>query len=209
MSTKDKLGSALEAGIIGAATGGGIVAAQKGIRAAANTGIPARIGNRVTGQKVVVHGSPITGMKKIEPRSGSNQLPEKTVMFGWDPQKKGMDERITRAAGQYITKNQSGKPGSVYVAKIKKSEIVTPQSLLNTPQVVSKSSAKVVKEIPVSNKSFKQLDDEVKKQLRLSGAPARPYVSRTADTAEKTINKLKQTFQTQAQKDAARRRRVK
>jgi len=36
MSTKDKVGAALEAGIIGAATGGGIIAAQKGIGAAQN-----------------------------------------------------------------------------------------------------------------------------------------------------------------------------
>ena len=32
MSTRDKVGAALEAGIIGAATGGGIIAAQKGIK---------------------------------------------------------------------------------------------------------------------------------------------------------------------------------
>ena len=85
MSTKDKLGAALESSIIGAATGGGIVAAQKGIRAAVNSGIPARIGNKVTGQTVVVHGTgqPIVG-KTIKPMAGSAYSPNKPAAFSWN-----------------------------------------------------------------------------------------------------------------------------
>lgn len=194
-----------EAAITAALAGVG-VAVGKGAKAVVKTGLPARFGNIIRNEKVVVHASPIKGMTSIEPRLGSNQLPEENVVFGWDPQKPGMDYRITRAASPYLTKNQTGEVGSYYVAKIKNKEIVTPQHLKNSAQVVSSGPAKVVGEVSALNKDFKVIDTELKRQLRLAGAPAKPQVSRTADVIEKTKKKVAKVFKTEEQKRIERLR---
>lgn len=186
----------------------GAKAAQVAGRAVAKTGIPARVVNKVTGQKVVVHASPKTGLRQIEPRLGSNQLPQQNVVFGWDPRKTGAQQQITRSAGKYVSKESNQPAGSVYVAKFKKSDIVTPPKLISSGQIVSKSSAKVVQEIPVAGKTFAQVDAELQRQLRRAGAAAKPDVSRGAAVVGKATTKIRQTFMTQAQKDAARRKRI-
>jgi hypothetical protein len=192
-------------GPIGRAAGKGVTAAG---RAVAKTGVPARIVNKVTGQKVVVHASPQTGLNRIDPRLGSNQLPDKNVVFGWDPKKSGMQDQITRLAGRYVSKKEGQSAGSIYVTSIRKSEIVTPQNLSNTGQVVSRGSGRVVSEIPVSGKTTAQVNAELQRQLRLAGARSKPTVSRTAAAAERAKSKVGQTFMTKAQKDAARRKRI-
>lgn len=192
----------LAAGAVGAK------AAQVAGVAAARTGVPARVVNKVTGRKIVVHSSPQKGIKQIEPRLGSNQLPDQNVVFGWDPKKSGMQNQITRLAGRYVSKQEGQSAGSIYVTSIRKSEIVTPQNLANTGQVVSRGSGRVVSEIPVSGKTTAQVNAELQRQLRLAGAPSKPAVSRTADAAERARSKVGQTFMTKAQKDAARRKRI-
>jgi len=187
---------------------GGAKAAQVAGRAVAATGIPARAVNKLTGQKVIVHASPQTGLRQIDPRLGSNQLPEQNVVFGFDPRKTGAQQQITRSVGKYVSKKSGQPAGSVYVAKFKKSDIVTPPKLISSGQVVSKSSAKVVQEIPVAGKTFAQVDAELQRQLRRAGAAAKPDVSRGAAVVSKTTTKIRQTFMTQAQKDAARRKRI-
>ncbi len=188
------------------AVGGAALTA--GYIAGKQSGVSARAVNKLTGQKVVVHASPQMGLSRIEPRLGSNQLPEQSVMFGWDPRKTGMQSKITRVAGKYVSKQESQSAGSIYVARIKKSEITTPTKLINTGQVVSRGSGKVVSEIPVSGKTTAQVNVELQRQLRLAGASAKPDVSRTVAAVEKTKIKVRQTFMTQAQKDAARRKRI-
>lgn len=195
----------LDALLTGGALGVG-VGVQKGLNAVADSGIPARIGNAIRGEKVIVHASPTKGMTFIQPHAGSNQLPDDSVVFGWDPQRPGMDYRITRAATPYLTKNETGELGSFYVGKIKKNQIVTPPQLQNSAQVVSSGPAKVVAEIPALNKPFAQLDSEVKRQLRLAGASPKPQVSRTADAVERTKKKIRQSLMTQEQKEAERLR---
>ena len=176
--------------------------------AAVKSGAAARAVNAATGRKIVVHGSPVSGLKTIEPRVGSNQLPEANVMFGWDPSKKGMQGQITRQAGRYTSKNQGTQVGSVYVTSIKKSEIVTPDKLLNTGQVVSRGSGKVLKEIPASGQSFRDIDAELQRQLRRFGAPAKPQVSRVASAVSKTKTKVSELALTKAQKQDLRNRRI-
>ena len=199
-------------GVVDVASGPIGRAAAKGVtavgRAVAKTGVPARIVNKVTGQKVVVHASPQKGLNRIDPRLGSNQLPDKNVVFGWDPKKSGMQDQITRLAGRYVSKQEGQSAGSIYVTSIRKSEIVTPQNLANTGQVVSRGSGRVVSEIPVSGKTTAQVNAELQRQLRLAGAVSKPAVSRTADAAERVRSKVGQTFMTKAQKDAARRKRI-
>jgi len=213
----DKVRAELVWGIAGAA---GVTAAGLGARAAIKTGVPTRVANWVTGQKVVVHGSPTKGLRQIDPRLNNNQLPEQNVVFGWDPQKVGAREQITHSAGKYTFPHTIGKrveglfppldppSGSVYIAKFKKSDIVTPPHLNWSGQVVSKSSAKVVQEIPVAGKTFAQVDAELQRQLRRAGAAAKPNVSRSAAVVNKTTKKIHEMFMTQAQKDAARRKKI-
>jgi hypothetical protein len=195
----------LAAGAVGAGVGKAAVGMG---RVVSKTGVPARVVNKLTGQKVVVHASPQTGLNRIDPRLGSNQLPDKNVVFGWDPKKSGMQDQITRLAGRYVSKQEGQSAGSIYVTSIRKSEIVTPQNLANTGQVVSRGSGRVVSEIPVSGKTTAQVNAELQRQLRLAGAPSKPTVSRTADAAERAKSKVGQTFKTKAQKDAARRKRI-
>lgn len=40
--------------------------------------------NALTGQRVIVHSSPTSGIARLEPRFGSGALPERRVLFGWD-----------------------------------------------------------------------------------------------------------------------------
>jgi hypothetical protein len=195
----------LAAGAVGAGVGKAAVGVG---RVVSKTGVPARVVNKLTGQKVVVHASPQTGLNRIDPRLGSNQLPDKNVVFGWDPKKSGMRDQITRLAGRYVSKQEGQSAGSIYVTSIRKSEIVTPQNLANTGQVVSRGSGRVVSEIPVSGKTTAQVNAELQRQLRLAGAVSKPAVSRTADAAERVRSKVGQTFMTKAQKDAARRKRI-
>jgi hypothetical protein len=191
--------------VIGRAAGKAVTAVG---RTVANTGVPARVVNKVTGQKVVVHGSPVSRLTKIEPSVGSNQLPESNVMFGWDPSKKGMQNQITRQAGKFTSKNQGSQVGSLYVTSIKKSDVVTPDKLLNTGQVVSKGSGQVLKEIPASGKSFREMDSELQRQLRRFGAPAKPQVSRVASVVSKTKTKVSEIALTKAQKQQLKNRRI-
>jgi hypothetical protein len=195
----------LAAGAVGAGVGKAAVGVG---RVVSKTGVPARVVNKLTGQKVVVHASPQTGLNRIDPRLGSNQLPDKNVVFGWDPKKSGMRDQITRLSGRYVSKQEGQSAGSIYVTSIRKSEIVTPQNLANTGQVVSRGSGRVVSEIPVSGKTTAQVNAELQRQLRLAGAVSKPAVSRTADAAERVRSKVGQTFMTKAQKDAARRKRI-
>lgn len=184
MSTKDKLGAALEAGIIGAATGGGIVAAQKGIRATVNTGIPARIGNRVTGQKVLVHGTPdfekLIG-NRLMPKAGSPGSPTEKVVFGYNPQFKGS------GSADYLegsVKQYTGPKGGAIIAKFPKKSLKNleyqennaglvnqmaakgnPLDPKNPPWVLSKSPARIVAKVPVAGGDFK---NQLARELRLA-----------------------------------------
>lgn len=155
MSTKDKLGAALEAGIIGAATGGGVIAAQKGIRAAVNTGIPARIGNKVTGKTVVVHGSPVSGIKEIKPN-----LSTSAKMLGYNSPEAYAANPSTgnslRMAQEYAALSgsnvSSSTGGSVYIAKAKSSSLSWREGVKKSesPMFSSEKPFKVTKEFPVS-----------------------------------------------------------
>jgi hypothetical protein len=196
------------AAVNAAAAAVGAAAAKVAGKAVAATGIPARVANKVTGRKVVVHASPVTGLKNIEPRLGSNQLPEQSVVFGWDPRRAGMDIQITRSAGRYVSKDSGQPAGSIYLAAMKKGDIVTPPQLSSSGQVVSRSSAKVVKEIPVSGKTFAEVDAELRRQLRRAGSPVRADATPVRSAVAKTGNTVKGLFQTKAQKTAARRRNV-
>ena len=200
MSTKDKLGSALEASIVGAATGGGIIAAQKGIRAAVNSGIPARVSNMVKGEIVVVHGSPTQGLKVINPTQGLNRRGTRAVDLG----KQGFFEipkPNTVNQGGNIAKNYAlpdklgnvpeGKVGggSIYIAKTKKTGLVQEGYIGYTP-----NPSPVVSEIRLSNipeKNIQLYFDKYEKAIKKAGGPQLPRaIKKEIKTFQKQQSKL-------------------
>jgi hypothetical protein len=75
---------ARDVAITGAAVGLGAVAG-KAVKATQQSGIPARLKNAITGDAILVHGSPAPNLKAIDPRAGSARFPDKEVAFGWNP----------------------------------------------------------------------------------------------------------------------------
>lgn len=212
MSTKDKLGAALEAGIIGAATGGGIVAAQKGIRAAVNSGIPARIGNKVTGQTVLVHGSPVKGLTTIKPNF-SRATPDERRVYGMrtdvplDAQ--SHTQMVTEGyakGGSWVDKGKELPKGggSLYVIKTPKKTTDLPaypkklkgpeftesgRPILKfppSPATSSSSAGRVVGEVPLAGKNTEAIQRALQQELKKAGAKVKPNV------VEKALNKVEQ-----------------
>jgi len=119
----------LAAGAIGAGVGRGV---QLGARAVARTGIPARAVNKVRGEVVGLHGSPVKGLKQIEPRlsewSPKGSPPQ---VFAANPA--GAPSNAPRGAGipraretaqdyalGYGKAVKPKEPGSIYVVKGKR-----------------------------------------------------------------------------------------
>lgn len=141
----------LAAGAVGAKS------AQVAGRAVAKTGIPARVANKLTGQTVVVHGSATKNLKRIDPRIAPNKPEAGSVVFASRPLAESpIDmEHISRVARHYVAERSAqvaaakGSPitryeGSMYVAK------VPTKTLEGNWIVTSPTSAKVVKELPIS-----------------------------------------------------------
>jgi hypothetical protein len=89
--------------------------------------------------KKVVHSTNVQGLKTIKPTTGSFMRPKESVSFGWDT-KKGANSIIGNAQ-QYV--NKGGAPGSHYVGKVRRKDIVG----MDGTEVVSKGAIKVTKEI--------------------------------------------------------------
>jgi len=89
--------------------------------------------------KTVVHSTNVQGLKTIKPTTGSFMRPKESVSFGWDT-KKGANSIIGNAQ-QYV--NKGGAPGSHYVGKVRRKDIVG----MDGTEVVSKGAIKVKKEI--------------------------------------------------------------
>ena len=134
---------ARDVAITGAAVGVGNVA-NKAITAAAKTGVPSRLKNAITGDAILVHGSPQPNLKAIDPRTGSARFPDQKVAFGWNPKEylpnnpTQMTTNAMKHTGTLSTAQASGfskirgtmpaasPGGSVYVVKGKTSQnIVT------------------------------------------------------------------------------------
>ena len=130
---------ARDVAITGAAVGLG-KAANKAVTAVANTGVPSRLKNAITGDAILVHGSPQPNLKAIEPRTGSARFPDKKVAFGWNPKEflpnnpTQMTTNAMKHTGTLSTAQASGfskirgtmpaasPGGSVYVVKGKTSQ---------------------------------------------------------------------------------------
>ena len=114
--------------------------------------------------KKVVHGSPTPGLKTIKPQTGSGARPNENVVFSWNPSKFRDKGEIAPMVREYSNKN--GTNGSVYVGKLKRSDIIKTDPKETPPSfVVSKGPIKVTKEIKVKPQTNKSLGDEIKKSF--------------------------------------------
>jgi hypothetical protein len=102
------------------AAGVGIGAgAIKGAKAVQKSGIPARVANKVKGETILIHGSPDRNLPVIEPRTGSNRLPDDEVAFGWDPKVFYPDNEygLLDNVGRFSYNEKLNQQGSVYITR--------------------------------------------------------------------------------------------
>jgi hypothetical protein len=102
--------------------------------------------------KTVVHGSPVQGLKKIVPNTGSIARPAEKVNFSWSTKSK-YSGTLGNNASNYA------KGGSIYVGKVPRGSVVKEP---NKAIVVSKAPIKVKKEISATAKN---LDNKIDKAI--------------------------------------------
>lgn len=160
---KDKVNDTLMLGIAGAV---GVTAATVGARA---TGLPQRLANTLKGKTIVVHGSPISGLKSIEPNlSNAAKMQGYTTpeVYAANPAR----GKSWVTASDYAQLSGSGvRPqpggGSVYIASAKTKDLVNspnPANLKTVPVFASKKPLTVIKEYPILQGS-KQFNKDLKR----------------------------------------------
>jgi hypothetical protein len=172
---------------LGLAAVGGITLAGAGLRA---TGLPQRLANTLKGKTVGTHGSPVQGLKSIDPRISRSDVDIPTVSFMRTDVPPNM-----RASNIGVNQQYAGGQGSIYVVKATKAtsdlpKFTKPPKLPKVtqsadrarpviqfqPTVATKTttSAKVFAEIPVNKfPNEAQLRAEVARQTRLAGSSMR------------------------------------
>ena len=146
--------------VTGAAVGYGVgKVAGKAASKVVESGVPARVANRLTGQTVIIHGTNVQGLKGAGQKLMPNVPPARPevgkVLFGITPSPTYGPEEVSRIAQHYAAQRSTWTPtnktfsGSVYVAKV-------PTKALKSQGVTfrqSTSPGKIVSEIPVSGSS--------------------------------------------------------
>lgn len=129
--------------------------------------------------RTVVHGSPVRGLKTVQPRKGSKALPDESVVFVWDPKDFGKRGHITNSVKSY-TQNT----GSVYIGKVPRS------GYKKTMQGVGASSKpmKVKKEIVDTNK-IGDIDRGLERGLLRHGAIKKPTKAGAKARTKNVVNK--------------------
>jgi hypothetical protein len=182
-----------QAAINAAALGTGYVAGkavQTAAGAVVKSGVVPRIINKATGKTVGLHGSPVSGLKSIDPRISRSDTDVPTVSFMRTDVPPEM-----RASNVSVNQQYAGGQGSIYVVKATKAtsdlpKFTKPPKLPKVtqsadrarpviqfqPTVATKTttSAKVFAEIPVNKfPTEAQLRAEVARQTRLAGSSMR------------------------------------
>jgi hypothetical protein len=202
---------ARDVAITGAAVGLGSVAG-KAITAAGKTSTAQRIGNAARGETVVLHGSPTSGIKNIEPRTALQTDDLGPQVWSMRPTKTTSVESIVEGTYPYANKNRD-MTGRLYVAKvptkatnmnpvIKEQEMSAVEKfrfenygIKPTPRpnikpndewlIRSSKPGKVVSETPIAGKSVQELAAVMKKELKAAGVKVEPNkVQRMLDKRE-------------------------
>jgi hypothetical protein len=183
---KDAVNSTLALGLAGAA---GLTAAGVALN---RSGVLARAKNAISGQTVGLHGSPVPGLKSIDPRISRSDVETgiPTVSF----MRTDVPPQM-RASNVSVNQQYAGSQGSIYVVKATKATSDLPKFskpaklpkftqsadrvrpvIKFDPPVATKTttSAKVFAEIPVNKYPTEDLlRAEVARQTRLAGSSMR------------------------------------
>jgi hypothetical protein len=180
-------------------------AAAAGVGAAkiaAKTGIPARVANKVRGEVVGLHGSPVKGLKSIDPRISRSDVDIPTVSI----MRTDVPPQL-RAQNINVNQQYAGGQGSIYVVKAQKASTDLPKfpkptkapkradgrpTLQLGPSAATKSraSTRVVAEVPIQNYPTEAaLRQEIAKQVRLAGSSMRTKTAQ--QTAQDVISGVK------------------
>jgi len=121
--------------------------------------------NTISGQRVVLHGSPQSGLSTLRPTTGSKTLPDQNVLFSWNPRRANMSNEIHLKAVRYANKQEN--PGSIYVVKVpKKATGPHPKRTVTDSKnmLVTRGEGKIVAEVPMK-KQFSELSQVERKQI--------------------------------------------
>jgi len=165
-----------------------------GIKSAINSGIPARVSNIIKGETVLVHGSPVKGLKEIKPFVSnnviSNEYPGKAAVFGYKPNEL-KDVRRLRYDVSVYTKVDSkiADDATIYITKVKKTgtapaKNLVPKGVTTLPGSYAGSTPlKVVDSIAMQNKPFDIIEKELLSKIKKAGgkiSKAPPATTRRA-----------------------------
>lgn len=163
---------------LGAAVAGAGAAkvAGKAVSKVVESGVAARVVNKLTGQTVFVHGSPMPNLSKLETYAGSRALPNEKVVYGWDPSSNNAQNWLTKSSVT-IRNARDSNAASVYIAKAPTANVKNRAADVNWNVVTSSTPAKVVKELPIPSnlgeeysQTFQQFDKKVLDAAKRAGA---------------------------------------
>lgn len=168
--------------------------------------------NKVTGQRVIVHGTnnqlknlktgkplefdvsgrPLDRGAVLEPRAGSPGSPDRAVVFGWNPQQRASNARpvIYSSPEMYATKGESAIDPQIVVGKVssRKTRFRDPD-LLGNPKgknVVESSAPVKIKTVVKYNDNYM---DNLEKALKRAGAPVPLNYTRIEKIQQRIQNK--------------------
>lgn len=165
-----------------------------GIKSAINSGIPARVSNIIKGETVLVHGSPVKGLKEIKPFVSnnviSNEYPGKAAVFGYKPNEISDVRRLRYDVANY-TKIDSkiADDATIYITKVKKTgtapaKNLVPKGVTTLPGSYAGSTPlKVVDSIAMQNKPADIIEKELLSKIKKAGgkiSKAPPATTRRA-----------------------------
>lgn len=191
---------------------GATAAIGAGVAGAVRSGRAAQAVNKLTGQRVIVHGTnnqlknlktgkplefkasgrPSTRGAVLEPRAGSAGSPDKPVVFGWNPQQRASRARpvIYSSPEMYATKGESAINPQIVVGKVssRKTRFRDPD-LLGNPKgknVVESSAPVKIKTVVKYNDNYM---DNLEKALKRAGAPVPLNYTRIEKIQQRIQNK--------------------
>lgn len=208
--------------VTGAAVGLG-AAAAKGAKAVAGTPIGQRVGNAIRGETVVVHGSPVPGIKTIEPRAALQTDYLGPQVWSMRPTKTTTVKQVLETTYPYANKGRA-MGGQLYVAKVPtKATNLTPEAMKKELSAVEKfkqenlgikpdkrpkikpnkeylirssQPGKVVSEISTEGRSMDELTEILKKELKAAGVKVEP------NAAQKLLSKAEAARMAKRKKEA-------
>ena len=143
---------------------------ELGINSAIKSGIPTRIGNKLTGQEVLLHGRQTAGYSYIKPAGGKveNNPELRKYAFSW------YDNPNVNPTGD-IAQTYAGNTGTVYAVKGPKSSFINDANRSVAPNfkkdvvIASQQNQKVVGSVSMTGLNKQQKAEQIQNMLKLAG----------------------------------------